>query len=103
MGKRLWTEVERYFDGLLLPADPVMDAVLKASSSAGLPPINVTPSQGRLLWILARVQSSRRILEIGTLGGCSAIWLARALPVDGRLITLEADPKAAKVARANIK
>ncbi|MGH9917404.1 MAG: methyltransferase, partial [Nitrososphaerales archaeon] len=69
MGKRLWTEVERYFDGMLLPADPVMDAVLKASSSAGLPPINVTPSQGRLLWLLARVQASRRVLEIGTLGG----------------------------------
>ncbi|MDA4115603.1 MAG: O-methyltransferase [Thaumarchaeota archaeon] len=103
MGKRLWTEVERYFDGLLLPADPVMDEVLKASSSAGLSPINVTPSQGRLLWILARVQSSRRILEIGTLGGYSAIWLARALPAGGRLITLEADPKAAKVARANVK
>jgi len=101
--EKLWTEVERYFDGLLLPTDSSMDAVLKASSSAGLPPINVTPSQGRLLWILARVQSSRRILEIGTLGGYSAIWLARALPVGGRLITLEADQKAAKVARANIK
>jgi len=103
MGKRLWTEVERYFDGLLLPADPMMESVLKVSSSAGLPPISVTPSQGRLLWMLARVQSSRRILEIGTLGGYSAIWLARALPVGGRLITLEADPKAGKVARANMK
>jgi predicted O-methyltransferase YrrM len=103
MGERLWTEVERYFDGLLLPADPVLDAVLKASSSAGLQPINVTPSQGRLLWLLARVQGSRRVLEIGTLGGYSAIWLARALPAGGRLITLEADPKAAKVARDNVK
>ena len=85
---KLWTEVERYFDGLLIPADPAMEGALKASSSAGLPPINVTPSQGRLLWLLARVQSSRRILEIGTLGGYSAIWLARALPAGGRLITL---------------
>jgi predicted O-methyltransferase YrrM len=100
---KLWTEVERYFDGLLIPADPVMDAVLEESSSAGLPPINVTPSQGRLLWLLARVQASRRVLEIGTLGGYSAIWLARALPAGGRLVTLEVDPKAAKVARTNIK
>ena len=100
---KLWTDVERYFDARLIPTDAAMERALRASASAGLPPINVTPSQGRLLWILARVQSSRRILEIGTLGGYSAIWLARALPIGGRLITLEADPKAAKVARANIK
>jgi predicted O-methyltransferase YrrM len=103
MAKRLWTEVERYFDGLLIPADPAMDAALKASSAAGLPPINVTPSQGRLLWLLARVQGARKILEIGTLGGYSAIWMASALPPEGRLLSLEVDPDAAKVARANIK
>jgi predicted O-methyltransferase YrrM len=103
MAQKLWTEVERYFDERLLPADPLMEAALKASSSAGLPPINVTPSQGRLLWLLARVQGARKILEIGTLGGYSAIWLASALPVGGRLISLEVDPKNAKVASANIK
>jgi len=103
MAQKLWVEVERYFDGMLLPADPALDAALKASLSAGLPPINVIPSQGMLLRILARVQGARRILEIGTLGGYSAIWLAGALPAGGRLITLEVDPKAAKVARANIK
>ncbi len=103
MATKLWTEVERYFDGLLIPADPAMDAALKASSSAGLPPINVTPSQGRLLWLLARVQGARKILEIGTLGGYSAIWMASALPAGGRLLSLEVDPNAAKVARANIK
>ena len=103
VAQKLWTEVERYFDGLLLPTDPAMDAALEASSAAGLPPINVTPSQGKLLWLLARVQGASRILEIGTLGGYSAVWLAGALPVGGRMITLEVDPKAAKVARANIK
>src|SRR5208282_366760 len=103
MTQKLWTEVERYFDEMLLPAEPATDAALKASSSAGLPPINVTPSQGKLLWLLARVQGARKILEIGTLGGYSAIWLAKALPAGGRLTTLEVDPKNAKVARANIK
>src|ERR1700691_1965477 len=103
MATKLWTEVERYFDGLLIPADPAMDAALKASSAAGLPAINVTPSQGRLLWLLARVQGARKILEIGTLGGYSAIWMASALPAGGRLLSLEVDPNAAKVARANIK
>jgi predicted O-methyltransferase YrrM len=100
---KLWTEVERYFDGLLIAADPAMDAALKASAAAGLPPINVTPSQGRLLWLLARVQGARKILEIGTLGGYSAIWMASALQAGGRLLSLEVDPNAAKVARANIK
>jgi predicted O-methyltransferase YrrM len=103
MATRLWTEVERYFDGLLIPADPVMEAALKASSSAGLPPINVTPSQGRLLWLLARVQGARKVLEVGTLGGYSAIWMASALPLGGRLLTLEVDASHARVARANIK
>jgi predicted O-methyltransferase YrrM len=103
MAQKLWTEVERYFDGLLLSIDPALEAALKASSSAGLSPINVTPSQGKLLWLLARVQGARKVLEIGTLGGYSAIWMASALPVGGRLTTLEVDPKAAKVARANVR
>ena len=82
--------------------DPALDAALAACDAAGIPPYNVSPNQGKLLLLLARIQGARTILEIGTLGGYSAIWLARALPSDGRLITLEADPKHAEVARANI-
>jgi predicted O-methyltransferase YrrM len=96
-----WTAVDRYIDGLLLEPDPVLEETLKASIAAGLPPINVTASQGKLLQILARSQGARAILEVGTLGGYSTIWLARALPAGGRLVTLEADPKHAEVARAN--
>ncbi len=97
-----WTKVDRYINNLLVPSDPALEAALKASSKAGLPTINVTPNQGKLLQLLARVQGARSILEIGTLGGYSTIWLARALPKDGRLITLEAEPKHAQIARANI-
>jgi len=82
--------------------DPALDAALQASAAAGLPPHNVSPTQGKLLALLARVQGARAILEIGTLGGYSAIWLARALPAGGHLVTLEADPRHAEVARANI-
>jgi predicted O-methyltransferase YrrM len=97
-----WTAVDRYINDLLLPPDPALDAALQASATAGLPAHNVSPNQGKLLFLLARIQGACTILEIGTLGGYSTIWLARALPADGRLITLEADPKHAKVARANI-
>jgi predicted O-methyltransferase YrrM len=79
----------------------VLDAALDASRAAGLPPHDVSPSQGRLLELLARIQGARAILEIGTLGGYSTIWLARALPEGGRLVTLEADPAYAEVARGN--
>jgi predicted O-methyltransferase YrrM len=102
MSQALWTAVDRYLDDLLIPADPVLAAAVEASKAAGLPEIAVTPSQGRLLHLLARIQGSRRILEIGTLGGYSTIWLARALPPDGRLVTLEFDPKHFEVARANL-
>jgi predicted O-methyltransferase YrrM len=97
-----WTAVDNYIDDTLVPADPALDAALQASSDAGLPAISVSPSQGKLLHLLARAQGARRILEIGTLGGYSTIWLARALPAGGRLITLEADPRHAEVARANL-
>ncbi len=97
-----WTKVDRYINNLLVPSDPALEAALEASSKAGLPSINVTPNQGKLLHLLARVQGARSILEIGTLGGYSTIWLARALPKAGHLITLEAEPKHAQVARANI-
>lgn len=97
-----WSAVDRYITDLLLPGDPALDAALAASDAAGLPQISVTPNQGKLLHLLARMQGARTILEIGTLGGYSTIWLARALPPSGRLVTLEADPKHAEVARANI-
>lgn len=97
-----WAAVDRYFSDLLIPPDPALEAALAASAAAGLPPHQVSPSQGRLLWLLARLQGARAILEIGTLGGYSTIWLARALPPDGRLVTLEADAEHARVARANL-
>lgn len=102
MSQELWTDVEHYVDGLLIPSDPVLDAAVAAAEAAGLPEIAVTPSQGKLLYLLARMQRARRILEIGTLAGYSAIWLARALPEDGSLVTLELDRTHCEVARANI-
>jgi len=98
----LWTSVDRYITDTVVPGDPALKAALEASTAAGLPEIQVAPNQGKLLHMLARVQGARAILEIGTLGGYSTIWLGRALPQGGRLITLEADPKHAEVARANI-
>ncbi len=97
-----WTAVDRYLTDLLVPSDASLDAALRANAAAGLPPHDVSPNEGRLLQLLARAQGARTILEIGTLGGYSTIWLARALPAAGRLVTLEADPKHAGVARANI-
>ncbi len=103
MADDLWTAVDRYIADVMIPADPVLDAALEASERAGLPRIAVSPPQGKLLHILARSQGARTILEIGTLGGYSTIWLARALPPNGRLVTLEADPRHAEVARANFR
>jgi predicted O-methyltransferase YrrM len=94
--------VDRHFADLLLPPDPVLEAALAASDAAGLPPHNVAPNQGKMLMLLARLQGARTILEIGTLGGYSTIWLARSLPTGGNLVTLEADARYAAVARANI-
>ena len=102
MTEALWTAVDQYITDMLVPRDPALDAALEASDAAGLPSIQVTPNQGKLLHLLALLQGARRILEIGTLGGYSTIWLARALPDDGLLITIEADPRHAEVARANI-
>src|SRR5436309_15878464 len=102
MTQERWTAVDRYITDLLLPPDPALDATLQASAAAGLPAINVSPNQGKLLHLLAQLQRARSILEIGTLGGYSTIWLARALPAGGHLITLEADARHADVARANI-
>jgi predicted O-methyltransferase YrrM len=102
MDKQLWTAVDQYTTGLLQPPDPALDAALAASDSAGLPSISVSPSQGKLLMLLAKLANASRILEIGTLGGYSSIWLARALGSGGRLVTLEANPRHADVARGNI-
>jgi predicted O-methyltransferase YrrM len=102
MNKKLWTAVDQYTTGLLSPADDALDAALAASEAAGLPSISVSASQGKLLMLLARMAGANKILEIGTLGGYSSIWLGRALAPGGRLITLEANPKHADVARGNI-
>jgi predicted O-methyltransferase YrrM len=102
MTQTVWTEVDQYFTDTLMPPDPALDAALAASDAAGLPAINVAPNQGKLLYLLARLRGARRILEIGTLGGYSTIWLARALPPDGSLITLEYHPRHAEVARGNL-
>lgn len=101
--KKLWTAVDRYIGERLVPADAAMEAALQANAAAGLPTIDVSPMQGKLLYVLALAKGARRILEIGTLGGYSTIWMARAMPADGRLVTLEAEPRHAKVARANLE
>ena len=97
-----WNVVDDYINDLFIGTDAALDSALKASDDAGLPSIQVAANQGKLLMLLARAQNARRILEIGTLGGYSTIWLARALPPDGRLVTLELEPKHAAVARANV-
>jgi predicted O-methyltransferase YrrM len=102
MPQSQWTAVDHYLADLLVAPDPALEAALQSSVAARLPPIQVTPGQGKLLWLLARISGARTILEIGTLGGYSTIWLGRALPADGRLITLEAEPQHAEIARANL-
>jgi predicted O-methyltransferase YrrM len=97
-----WTAVDEYVSGLLAPHDEALDLALRASDEAGLPPIQVSPPQGKLLQLLAQSIGARSILEFGTLGAYSTIWLARALPEGGRLVTLEAEPRNAEVAAANI-
>jgi predicted O-methyltransferase YrrM len=102
MAEDQWTEVDRYFSDKLLPSDPSLESALETSVAAGLPAISVSPNQGKLLQILAQLVGARSILEIGTLGGYSTIWLARGLRAGGHLVTLEVDPKHAEVARLNI-
>jgi predicted O-methyltransferase YrrM len=95
----LWDSVDRYIEHALLRADDPLSSVQQESAAAGLPQISVSPSQGKLLFVLAKAMRARRILELGTLAGYSGTWLARALPADGRLVTVEIDPKHADVAR----
>jgi predicted O-methyltransferase YrrM len=103
MPHNLFASVDRYLSEHLVPPDPVLDSALEDSSAAGLPAIQVSPMQGKLLMLMARMIGARRILEFGTLGGYSTIWLARGMPADSRLVTLEADAKHADVARANFR
>jgi predicted O-methyltransferase YrrM len=102
MSQDLWSAVDDYIVEHLLVADPSLDAAVVASEAAGLPPIAITPNQGKLLELLARIHHAQSILELGTLGGYSTIWLARALPEGGRLVTLERESRYAEVALANI-
>lgn len=103
MEQTLWTAVDHYLGEKLAPHDDVLDATVRACAEAGLPDIAVAANQGKLLNLLARMVGARRILEIGTLGGYSTIWLGRALPAEGTLVTIEADPAHAEVARGNIE
>jgi len=102
MTQEQWSQVDEYIVELLVPSDEALDSALVESTRAGLPQINVAPNQGKFLSLLASIQGAKNILEIGTLGGYSTIWLARALPAGGRLVTLERDPKHAEVARRNL-
>jgi predicted O-methyltransferase YrrM len=101
--KDRWAAVDRYITQTIPHTDAAMEAAMAANAAAALPAIDVSPPQGKLLHLLALVKGARRILEVGTLGGYSTIWLARALPTDGRLVTLEFEPKHADVARKNIE
>jgi predicted O-methyltransferase YrrM len=101
MTKDIWEAVEHYLDKTLIPPDSALDAALADATAANLPAIQVASVHGKLLHLLARIMGARNILEIGTLGGYSTIWMARALPDGGRIVTLEADPKHADVAQKN--
>jgi predicted O-methyltransferase YrrM len=99
----IWSAVDRYFEEKFLSHDEALETALQSNREAGLPAIDVTPLQGKFLELLVRISGAQRILEIGTLGGYSTIWLSRALPPGGRLITLELDPRHAEIARANLE
>ena len=103
MTQTQWTAVDEYINDLFVPSDFALDATIQSTIDAELPQINVAPNQGKLLHILTQIRGATRILELGTLAGYSTIWLARALPADGKLITLEANSKHAEVARENIE
>ena len=102
MNDLLWTKVDRYLANALLPEDLILEEVLKSSEAADIPSIQVSALQGKLLMLLVQAQGARRILEIGTLAGYSTIWLARGLPDEGRIVTLEADAHHAQIAQSNI-
>ena len=103
MSQELWTRVDEYWGSLFVSSDAALDGAQAASRHAGLPAISVAANQGKFLALLAQIQGARRVLEIGTLGGYSTIWLARAGPPEGRVLSLELDPKHAQVARQNLE
>ena len=103
MSNKTWMAVDDYIVSSLFEADPVLDAVIATNRKQGLPAIDVSAAQGKLLSLLVRICSARKVLEIGTLGGYSTIWMARGLPADGKVVTLELDPHHAKVARSNFE
>jgi len=103
MSSKTWTAVDDYIVSSLFEADPVLDAVLAANRDQGLPAIDVSAAQGKLLSLLVRIRGAKKVLEVGTLGGYSTIWMARGLPADGKVVTLELDPHHAKVARSNFE
>ena len=102
MSQELWTAVDLYINNIAIGRDAALEAASEAAVAAQLPPISVTPAHGKLLHLMVRAQGARRILEIGTLAGYSTIWLARAVPAGGRVVTLEANPMHADIARANL-
>jgi len=97
-----WTAVDEFMESMFLGDDPIMEEILKASAEGGLPDISISPNQGKMLWMMATMIGAKRILEVGTLGGYSSVWLACALPQDGELITLEYEPQHHKVATENV-
>ena len=103
MSEELWTKVDEYLAERLIPVDAALTAAREANAEAKLPAIDVTPAQGKFLYLLAKIHGARRILEVGTLGGYSTIWLARALPKDGKLVTLEIEKRHAEVALKNME
>ncbi len=98
-----WRALDRYFTETLVGHDPALEAAVRDQNAAGLPPIEVAPVNGKFLHLLVRISGARRVLEIGTLGAFSTIWMARALPPEGRVITIEAEPRNAEIARANLE
>ena len=103
VNEQLIERIDAYIEALFTPPDPALSQNLADAEAAGLPPINVSPNQGRLLYLLAKMMGAKRVLEIGTLGGYSTTWLARALPADGLLVTLELEPRHAEVARRSLE
>ncbi len=100
---KLWADIDEYFAGLLAPQDESLRAAIKVNRAAGLPAIDVTPLQGKFLQVLVQITQAKRVLEIGLLGGYSAIWMARALGPGGRIVSLEFEPRHAEIARANLR
>ncbi|GAB3519165.1 O-methyltransferase [Arthrobacter monumenti] len=101
--KDQWNDVDEYLKRTVVGPDEALEQAVRATADAGMPAIEVTAAQGKLLMLLAQIQGARKVLEIGTLGGFSTIWMARGIPADGRIISCEFEPRHAEVARANLE